>query len=1186
MPSAPTPQNDGTGTDLLSRLAGWLGRRVNDIIRIFLDTEGAGVALADLGWDAKPPTVPPDLVARLQGGTDPQLQETETFSEVLAALGALVEATLSANDQLTATAAAELLADFLDMAIAASLREDAPALWAILRMLNLLVDDAAQLGNLGQLFTDPDDYVAGLGNEIAPSLTGQFGGPPYVQHYAGYSLLLAAAAAGLAFATKPFRPEGWHDWLDPHGHDVDAFGFDVLYGWTPASPDQLDPANPANPYPHLMELLPRILTIRTDFQRAQSSSLPAGFREKADLTMALVPPAHIPLPDSPGSHRFGVFIRLAGLTTIELPFPDNWQLTIEAPTTPDALEWLLVKGGPGGFVRGSATGGWKASVAFERPADVSGSWIWGPPKSSHIEIQHARVALTIADDDQRGWLFDIGAHADHVIVNLELGSDSFLRAVLPPSLRLDTKLGLGVELGEKGRGFYLDGGVALVVDLPVSLPPADLSVGGTSIVAVAVQGLHLRVSVSGADPGGDGKSGASFAIALTADAAVRIAGGVLTASVAGVGVQYSLKQVAASPANGTPAAGHWRPELEPVPPKGAGLVVKSGPVNGGGFVGYDSATGEYTGALQLQAQMCGTTFDLTALGMLDTRIPGDDDAWSLLILLAVALHSRTPGAGIRLPFDLMLTGGGGIFGHNHAIDTDAIAAGLRTKALDSILFPPDPVTQAPHIFSVWRQTMPIAEGRTVIGLMAQLTWGEEVSTIDLAILLDFEGGSLLQIVLLFSLQLHAPTKDAPILRARFDAVGRLRFDPTDLLIQGELTDGKLGKFPCSGGVVVAARGGENSAYILSIGGFNPHFTPPAGIPAADRIRLDISASSNPRIRFEGYVAVTSQTIQLGAHVQLHAAAGPLAVDGWFGFDALGDWAHSPQLSLEIAAGLSLSFDGSPLMEVNIDILAEGWDRWHLHGYVSLSLLFVTFSLPIEYHDPDPSTVTPPPTADPLTLVRDALSAADAWSAPAPAASAVVTLRPRTGTAIAAHPLGVVSCRQHAVPLGLQVTHVGNQALTAPATVDVSGLSLAGAAATDVAPVTDQFAAGQFLDLSDSERLSRPSFEPMRAGVAAGGTAADAGNATVVATAYKTVVVDGATRTSRPKQPLGIAHADAVLRPPPPPPPRPAPVRLAVASDTLRRISGDGPAPDTASLAAQRAGGRRLLDLAGIAGAAS
>jgi uncharacterized protein DUF6603 len=1172
-PPATPPPDD---TDIFARLVGWLSRRVNDIIRIFLDTEGAGVALSDLGWEGKPPVVPPELITRLDAGTDPNLQETETFSQVLVAFGALVEATVSANPELSPTAAAELLADFLDMAIATSLREDASAVWAVMRILDLLVDDAAQLGNLGQLFSDPDDYVVALGGRIAPSLTGEFGGPPYVQRYAGYSLLLAAAGIALAYLAKPSPNAGPDDWLDPHGHNVDAFSIDVLYGWTPVDPVQLDPTSPLNPYPHLMEVLPRILTVRADFQRAQSSSLPAGFRQQADLTIALVPAEHIPLPDTSDAHRFGVFFRLAGLTTIEIPLANKWQLTVTSPDAA-AAEWALVHGGPGGFARVSTTGGYKASVAFERPADVSGSWVLGPPQGSHVEIQHARLALTIADDDQRGWLFDVGAHADHVIVNVELGNDAFIRAVLPPSLRLDTKLGLGVELGEHGRGFYLDGGVALVVDLPVDLPPVGLSVGSTSIVAVVVQGLHLRVGVSGADPGGDGASGASFAVAFTIDAAARIAGGVVTASVAGVGVEYSLTQVAASTTNGTNTAGHWQTKLDAVPPKGVGIAVKSGPVNGGGFIGYDPATGEYTGALQLQAKLFGTNFDLTALGMLDTQIPGHPDAWSLLLLLAITLHDKPVGGGLNL------TGGGGIFGHNHAIDTDAIAAGLRTKALDAILFPPDPVTQAPHIFGVWRQTLPIVEGRTVVGLMAQLTWGVTISTIELAILLDFDGSSLEQVVLLVSLQLHAPTKDTPLIQGRFDAVGCLRFDPTDFLLQGVLIDGKIGRFPASGGIVLAARGGDDSAYLLSIGGFNPQFTPPAGIPTADRVRLDLGTSNNPRIRFEGYLAITSQTVQLGARIELHAAAGPLAVDGWFGFDGLADWAGSPQISLEIAAGLSLSFDGSPLMEVNIDVLVEGWDRWRVKGYVSLSLLFVSFSLPIDYHDGDPvpSALT---TADPLELVRDALSRSDAWSAPPPTASAVVALRQRSGKVIAAHPLGVVSCSQRVVPLGLQVTHVGSQVLAAPATVDVTALVLGGGAATDVAPVTEQFSAGQFLDLSDAERLSRPSFEPMRSGMATGGSALDAGNAAVVATTYKTVAVDGATRTTSPKQPLAIAHADAVLRPPHPARPRPLPVQISLAPDTLRSIAGDGSAPDTASLAAQRADGGRLLDLAGVAGA--
>lgn len=318
---------------------------------------------------------------------------------------------------------------------------------------------------------------------------------------------------------------------------------------------------------------------------------------------------------------------------------------------------------------------------------------------------------------------------------------------------------------------------------------------------------------------------------------------------------------------------------------------------------------------------------------------------------------------------------------------------------------------------------------------------------------------------------------------------------------------------------------------------------------------------------------------------MHAAAGPLAIDGWCGFDGLADWVGSPQFSIAIAIGVSLSFDGSPLMEVNIDVLLEGWDRWHLQGNVSVSLLFLSYSLPIEWHSGD-FVQTPSTTADPLQLVRDALSVTDAWSASPPASSAVVALRPAGTGTLSAHPLGVVACTQRVVPLGLVVTHVGSQVLAAPTMVDLTALSLGGVAPTDIAPVTEAFAAGQFLQLTDAERLSRPSFEPMRSGLAAGGGTVDAGNATVVATTYKTIAVDGATRTPHPKQPLGIAHANAVLRPVLPAPPRPLPVQLVLAPDALRSIVADGSAPQTASLAAQRAAGRRILDLAGVAGAST
>jgi hypothetical protein len=1135
----PQPANDAT-QDILTSLSTWLGSVLNDIVRVLADAEGGQLLLAEQGWEGGAPVLPASLLARLdqqaQAGVDPSVAKAESFAEVLLALTALGDAIIAASGSgATGVSGLELIADLLDVSMSMRLREDHPALWAVLRLLNLISDDRAQLANLGDLVGDTHRYLAGL-----------VSGPGYAQTVQDYS----AAILGGAGTVLAFLPS-----VGTHGHDETSFRSEVLYGWTPAGPAD---------HPHLAQLLARTLTWRLDRQVASTPGAPAA-EEIIDLTFALVPAEH--------NHGvWGVFLRLSGATAFTVPLgkknadgtPTGWQLAI-ASTDGVALEMLFAANG---FAHGAASG-YKASIALERPDDVNGSWVIGPAAGSHVEIQHARVALTVADDD-KGWLLDGGAHADHVIVNIEIGSDSFLRAVLPPSLRIDTTLGLGADTR---RGFYLDGGVALVVDLPV-----HLTLGPAQVLALVVQGLHLRVGVTGADPSGSGGSG-SFTTGLTVDAAVQVAGGVFTATVAGVGMAYSLKQVAASPARDTGTAGRWQPRLSAVPPNGLGVVVKAGPVTGGGYIGYDADRSEYTGALQLHVGLSAISVDITALGMLDTKIPDHEDDWALLLILAATFQP-----GIQLGLGITLSGLGGVLGVNHTLDSDAIAAGLRTKSLDAILFPPDPVAQAPHIFAIWRQTMPIAVDHTVVGPMIQLGWGgaSNICQLELAVLIELDP-SPVQIVLLGSFRFTAPTQSIGLVRLRADVLGRLRFDPLDFLLEAALVDSKLGTFTISGGLVMVARGGPDAAFVLSVGGFNPHFTPPANVPVPDRIRVDISGSSNPRLRLEAYIAITSQSFQFGARAELHAAAGPLALDGWLGLDALVAWLPHFRFSVEISAGLSLSYDGSPVLEVSIDVLLEGPGPWHVHGYASLTLLFITLSLPIDASWGDSSGPTAP-TAQPLTLVREALSAADAWSASPPsAASSVVVLRPPTDAVIPAHPLAAISCRQRVVPLGLTVTHIGNQPLDKPTTVDVTGLLLAGAPASETTPAVEAFAAGQFLDLTDDQRLSRPSFEPMRAGLATGGQSVDAGNATVVATSYKTVAVDGATRTPRPLWLLDLTHANAVLRPAAPATARPLPTLFATVPDTLRTFAGAAGAPQTASLAAQQAGTATLLDALGVAG---
>ena len=1165
MPPDP-PASSGTpeAQDALTALTGWFSSVFDDLIRALADAEGGPLLLDELGFTGTAPVLPTVLLQRLDqasqgggGGTGSSTSGTsagagasrvDTLAGTITAIAVLIDAVAEvAGGAGGATVAAELVADMIDVVLELRLRETHPGWWAVLRMLNLLNDGGFQLANAGDLMTDIRTYLSGLAT-----------GGGFAQTYQDYSAAILGTLGTLAAFVPPVG--------DPHDHTATGFHTEVTYGWSPAT--VLD-------HPNLAMLLTRMLTVRLACEAAFSTSdNNSGMEQVIDVTAALVPPEH-------NAGHQGVFFRIDGATSITVPLgtgprqpdddpaktapPSGWQLKISV-TNGTAAEILAAANG---FLH-TADSGFTFSIALERPPDVDGAWLIGPADGMRVEIQHARLAATWSTDDA-GALFDIAASADHIVANIPLGGDGLIRSLLPPSLRVDTQLDVG---SDSRRGFYLNGGVALVVDLPVHL--ATPPVYGMSLV---LQGLHLRLGVDSAGPQDGKPADATVSASLLADASLSIGGGTFTLSVAGIGARWALRR-------GTPdstTAGRWHPTLAPVRPTGIGIAIKTDQISGGGFIGYDPDRGEYSGALAMHITAVSQngklkTFDLSALGMLDTRIPGHDDDWALLIIVSALF---TPG--LNIGGTAAITGVGVVYGYNHSADSDAIGAGLRTKALDAIVFPPDPVAQAPHIFSVWRQVLPVVDGATVVGLMLKITWGGavEAASLELALLLTFGAGPT-QVLLLGSLRISLPHPQLPLVHLRADILGRMTFDPFEILIEAALIDSTIATFPVSGGLVLVARPADNT-YLLSIGGFHPHYTAPSGVPAADRLRIDISGSNNPRLRMESYFAITSQTFQYGGRTELHAAAGPLAVDGWFGWDALIAWLPHFRFSAEVSAGLSLSFDGSPVMEVSIDVLFEGPGPWHVKGYASLSLLFVTLSLPIDHtwgQDAGPTATI----AQPITLVHEALSAPDAWSAPPPAGtSGLVALKPPAGTALAAHPLSAIGCQQRIVPLGLQVTHLGGQPLAAPTTVDITALLLDGVAAPGARAVADEFATGQFLDLTDDQALSRPSFEPMRAGLQAGGDSVDIGSAAAVATTYKTVAVGDAGRVVRPRWTLPVTHADAVLRPGAPQLARPLPGAFTTLHDTLRATAGATPQP--ASLAAQSATGR-LFDQVGLAGVSS
>jgi hypothetical protein len=73
---------------------------------------------------------------------------------------------------------------------------------------------------------------------------------------------------------------------------------------------------------------------------------------------------------------------------------------------------------------------------------------------------------------------------------------------------------------------------------------------------------------------------------------------------------------------------------------------------------------------------------------------------------------------------------------------------------------------------------------------------------------------------------------------------------------------------------VRASWGRQPNFVLAVGGLNPRFPPPAGFPKLARLSLSLGDSDNPRLRFESYLALTSNTVQFGARLDFsYTAAG-------------------------------------------------------------------------------------------------------------------------------------------------------------------------------------------------------------------------------------------------------------------------------------------------------------------------
>src|SRR6185437_6394669 len=139
------------------------------------------------------------------------------------------------------------------------------------------------------------------------------------------------------------------------------------------------------------------------------------------------------------------------------------------------------------------------------------------------------------------------------------------------------------------------------------------------------------------------------------------------------------------------------------------------------------------------------------------------------------------------------------------------------------------------------------------------------------------------LVILGEIKMALPSDDIPLIELNIDVLGVIDFGAKLLTIQGSLYDSRVTIYSVSGDMALMLGWGDNPNFAFSVGGLNPRFQPPPNFPQLNRCCVSLGLGDNPRLSSNSYYAITSNSAQFGASVDLYASAGDFSIHGWIGF---------------------------------------------------------------------------------------------------------------------------------------------------------------------------------------------------------------------------------------------------------------------------------------------------------------
>ena len=184
--------------------------------------------------------------------------------------------------------------------------------------------------------------------------------------------------------------------------------------------------------------------------------------------------------------------------------------------------------------------------------------------------------------------------------------------------------------------------------------------------------------------------------------------------------------------------------------------------------------------------------------------------------------------------------------------------------------------------------------------------------------------------------------------------------------------------------------------------------------------------------------------------------------------------------------LGMDVFGAGVFTVRLQLRLKGPAPWNASGSATLSIDLWLFSIDISvdfditWGEADNPKL---PSINAIPLLVAEYAKADNWKAAIPAnINLLVTLRKLDTNVekLVLHPVGTLRISQQVIPLGIKVDKVGNNPVADAHLFSVQvtspGLGKTGQ------PPKERFAISQYQDMSDADKLSRPAFQEIEAGV--------------------------------------------------------------------------------------------------------